>query len=142
MYRALKTYTGDKLSVHNISTIDWALLGLLYDNSDGIRSSHLAEELGVEAPFVTVLFGKLKKMNLVDSKVDKNDSRVKNIFLTPKGKLFMPKVEAELFQELKIFIEDIPKKDVVVYLSVLEQIINNSKKVSLKASRHAYYEGV
>lgn len=142
VYRALKTYTGEKIAKHDISTIDWALLGLLYDNQDGMRAKSLADELGVEAPFITVLIAKLQKKNLVGTKPDLKDSRAKNIFLTTKGKQFVPKVEAELFQDMKIFIEGIPKSEMLSYISVLEQINENSKKVTIKNSRQAYYEGV
>ncbi len=139
VYRALKTYTGEKLSAYGISTIDWALLGIVYDRPEGIRANALADELGVEAPFITVLFGKLKKMGILDSKVDLKDSRAKNIFVTPKGKLFIPKVEATLYQELKVLIEDISASEMLTYITVLEQINENSKKITIKNSRHSYY---
>lgn len=142
VYRALKTYTGELLAPHGITTMDWAFLGLLHDNIDGMRSSALADELGVEAPFITVLFGKLQKMNLIDSRPDLKDSRAKNIFLTAKGKQFIPKIESTLYQEMKIFMEDIPKRDILTYISVLEQMNQNSKKITIKNSRHSYYEGV
>lgn len=142
VYRALKTYTGEKIAKHDISTIDWALLGLLFDNVEGMRAKALADELGVEAPFVTVLISKLQKKNLVATKPDLKDSRAKNIHLTAKGKQFVPKVEAGLYQEMKVFIEGIPKSDMLSYISVLEQINENSKKVTIKNSRQSYYEGV
>lgn len=142
VYRALKTYTGEKLAFFNITTMDWALLGLLHDNRDGLRSSELADELGVEAPFITVLFAKLQKMDLIDSKLDPKDSRAKNIFLTTKGKQFMPKVEKVVYEEMKVFIEGIPKGDMLTYVTVLEQMNENSKKITIKNSRQAYYEGV
>lgn len=142
VYRALKVYTGENLAPYGITTMDWALLGLLHDNANGLRSSELADELGVEAPFITVLFGKLQKMNLIDSKPDTRDSRAKNIFLTSKGKQFIPKIENILYQEMKIFIEGIPKTDMLTYVTVLEQMNENSKKITIKNSRHSYYEGV
>lgn len=142
VYRALKCYTGEKLAPYGITTMDWAFLGLLQDNVEGMRLSALAEELGVEAPFVTVLFAKMRKMDLIDSKQDLKDSRAKNIFLTTKGKQFIPKIESIVYEEMKIFIEGISKSDLLTYITVLEQMKENSKKVTVKNSRQAYYEGV
>ena len=45
-YRVLKHHTAKALSEFNISHIEWAFLGLLYDAPKGMRSSALAKELG------------------------------------------------------------------------------------------------
>lgn len=129
-YRILKVHTGSSLAPYGISTIEWAMLGLLFEHQNGLRSSHLALELGVEAPFITVLFSKLKKISLVDSRADAQDSRAKVIYITSKGKQFVPKVEKELSSEMRILIEGISKKDLVAYLSVLEGIIENNARQS------------
>ncbi|MBC7982180.1 MarR family transcriptional regulator [Candidatus Parcubacteria bacterium] len=133
VYRVLKGYSQDKLmSGYGLSTIDWALLGLLHDNVNGLRPSVLAEALGVEPPFVTVLVSKLKKLGLIDVKTRKDDSRVKIFFLNEKGNKLVPEVEKYLREEMKVLVHGINPKDLMTYLSVLEQIVENSKGLKFK----------
>ena len=127
-YRLLKVRTGEVLSKYNITTIDWALLGLLNDNKDGIKSSSLAQELGVEAPFITALFAKLNKLDLVQSNPLPNDNRVKIITLTDKGFAFVESTESIVRNHMRPLLSGVPMKDVLAYVSVLEKMIENSNK--------------
>ena len=126
VYRILKTHTANNLITHNISTIEWAFLGLIHDNPQGIRFSDAADEMGVEAPFITVLIKDLKKQRLVTVTPDSKDSRVKLIFLSPHGKKFVTKVENELKEKMRPLINDVTVSEIAGYLSVLEKIIKNS----------------
>jgi len=133
VYRVFKGYTQEKLmSSYNLSTIDWALLGLLEDNENGMRPSVLAEELGVEAPFVTVLVARLKELGIVDVKSDTSDNRVKIFYLTAKGKKMVPQIEAYLRGEMKTLIKGISYDELITYLSVLEKISENAKDMKIK----------
>ena len=133
VYRVLKGYSQDKLmSGYGLSTIDWALLGLLYDNTDGLRPSVLAEALGVEPPFVTVLVSKLTKLGLIDVKTRKDDSRVKIFFLNKKGNSTVEEVEKYLREEMKVLVKGIDAGDLIAYLSVLEKIVENSNGLKFK----------
>ncbi|MES2985759.1 MAG: MarR family winged helix-turn-helix transcriptional regulator [Patescibacteria group bacterium] len=125
VYRLLKVITGEKLLEHNISTIDWALLGILYDDEKGLRFSALSDELIVEPPFVTVLVRELTKKELVETKSDPLDSRAKNVFITAKGRKFVEKVEVELRVHMKFLAKGIPKTDLITHLSVIEKMIEN-----------------
>ncbi len=131
-YRIFKGYTQQKLNAYKLSTIDWALLGLLCDSEDGVRPSVLAEELGVEPPFVTVVVGKLTKMNLVSVKNLEGDNRVKIFFLTEKGKKMVNEIEIYLRNEMKVLIKAIPYEDLLSYMSVLEQVAENAKGIKIK----------
>ncbi len=124
-YRLLKVYTQEGLSNKGISTIDWAFLGLLRDSLEGMKSNEIALELGVEPPFVTVLFQKMKKHEFVDSKKDIKDSRSKIISLSEKGKKFVSETESELRSHMKILLKDISKSDIISYVHVLEKITKN-----------------
>ena len=128
-YRALKKRTGDVLSQYDISTVEWALLGLLFDHKDGMRSLALAHELGVEAPFITALFSKLEKQGYVEREKDQTDSRVKIICLTEEGRRFVEKTEASVRAHMKPLIAGAAVSDVLVYVSVLERITQNAEKL-------------
>ncbi len=132
VYRVLKGFTLDKLAAYNLSTVDWALLGLLHDSGEGMRPGVLAEELGVEPPFVTVIIAKLTKMELINVKMDKKDNRVKIFFLSLKGERMIPEIEVHLRKEMGVLVKGIEYGDLMSYLSVLEQIVGNSKGLKFK----------
>lgn len=132
-YRILKQRTADGLTKYGISTVEWALLGLLYEREQGMRSLELARQLGVEPPFITVLFKKLQGMNLVDSKNHATDSRVKIIGLTEKGRTFVAKTESALRAHMQPLLHDVSIKDLMSYLAVLQRIIENSESIKIKS---------
>ena len=125
-YRILKSFTTEALTSYKISTVDWALLGLLYDRSEGEKPSVLASELGVEAPFVTVLVAGLVERGYLEVRKNTHDSRSKTIFLTKDGRLFVATVEKDLRTKIAPMIAGIPTSDLIAYLSVLEKIIENN----------------
>ncbi len=133
VYRVLKGYSQEKLMAgYGLSTIDWALLGLLYDNPTGLRPSVMADALGVEPPFVTVLVTRLSTLGLIDVKTRKDDSRVKIFYLNEKGNKLVPEVEKYVRAQMSVLIKGINKRDLMAYSSVLEQIVENSKGLKFK----------
>lgn len=127
-YRILKKSSSDRLFAFDLSTLDWAMLGLLYDTPKGFRLSKVAELLGVEAPFVTEMVKELKRKGYVEQAVDPKDSRAKILKLTEKGRKFVPSVDRNLRDELRYLVSGASPKDLFGYIKVLEQIIVNSEK--------------
>lgn len=126
-YRVLKNQTTEALKDFGISTIEWALLGLLYDNKEGLSFIMLATLLGVEAPFVTAMVHSLEKNNLVMRKSDKNDKRAKIVSLTAAGKNNIPKIEERVRQSSKFLLEHLSMSDILAYKKVLKTIIQNAE---------------
>ena len=52
VYRILKQETNKHLATEGLTTLHWAFLGLLFVHSKGLRLQVVAQELGVEPPFV------------------------------------------------------------------------------------------
>ncbi len=126
-YRILKQHTSKLLEPYKISSIEWTLLGLLYDSREGLRLKVLADELGVEAPLVTRMIDHLSKIELLTQLPDKEDSRAKYACLTEKGKEFVEEIEVYLRNEMKFLLKDIPINDISGYVYVLQRIIENSR---------------
>lgn len=124
-YRILKQHTTKLLSQHDITTVEWAMLGLLYDNKKGLRASALAYELGVEAPFITQIVNRIKKTAFIGQVQDAEDSRAKILQLTPKGRAFVDSTERYLRDETRSLFRGIPFADLMTYLSVMQAIIDN-----------------
>jgi MarR family transcriptional regulator for hemolysin len=129
-YRILKQHTTKALSKYEISTVEWAFLGLLYENKDGLRSIEVAHELGVKPPFITSILNNFDKKHLVDISDDSKDSRAKVLRLTKEGNKFVDEVESYLKDKMRPLIGGAPLGDILSYILVLEKIIENSEKNS------------
>ena len=125
-YRILRKHASDELEVVELSTLDWSLLGLLYEERKGYRSSKLAVLLGVEAPFITETARKLKKKGYVKETADTKDSRAKILSLSTKGRGFVPIYDRILCQRLNRLLVGITPKDFSGYVKTLETILKNS----------------
>lgn len=128
-YRALKQYLTVALQEYSISPVEWSLLGLLYENKKGLRLTTIADELGVEAPFITSLVHKLTQKKVIEQNVDVIDNRVKIILLTKEGKSFVVVVERNVKNKLKKFQQHISAQQFSVHLEVLTTFIENAKKL-------------
>ena len=127
-YRILKLRTNRELNriEIGISSIHWALLGLLHDESKGMRPREAAIELGVEAAFVTTLVADLKKKGFVESVADENDNRAKLLSITKKGKVFVTTTEPKLRAAMRLLVAGISINELTTYLVFLEKIVENS----------------
>jgi MarR family 2-MHQ and catechol resistance regulon transcriptional repressor len=126
-YRLLKEETSIALKQYSISTVEWAFLGLLYDMKT-LRPKVAADELGVEASFVTVMFNTLDKEGLVSQKADPSDSRAKTLFLTNKGNEFVEKVEPVVRAHMRPLVSGSSVSDLLGYLAILQTIIKNKSQ--------------
>lgn len=127
-YRILKAHTAEALKHFKISTIEWAFLGLLHDHKDGMRAQEAAEELGVEAPFVSALLRKLEKKKLLSTHPSPDDSRAKIVHLTREGRSFVDGTEKHLRGKMRPLVQGAAITDLLAYLTVLETIIENANK--------------
>jgi MarR family transcriptional regulator for hemolysin len=127
-YRIMKQHTDKKLVPFEMSSTHWAFLGLLYDAKKGMRPGEIAEELGVEAPFVTRLLNEFTKKGFVKKTSDAKDSRATLLALTEKGRTQVATIEKHLRAEISPLIKDVSMGDLLSYLEVLRQIIENGTK--------------
>jgi len=125
VYKILKSSTDDLLKPHGITTVDWAMLGLLYDHKGGIRLIEIAELLAVEAPFVTALADDLEKKGLVFRTTSQKDKRSKYLQLSDKGRKMVKDLESHLQKETKSLIRGISFRDLLAYRRVLNKIVEN-----------------
>jgi MarR family transcriptional regulator, transcriptional regulator for hemolysin len=62
----------------------WKIIITLVNNDDGLTQKEIADKLGLEGPTIIPIIDKLEKDGFVIRKVDKNDRRNNQIFLTEK----------------------------------------------------------
>ncbi len=127
-FRILKQQTGAALEPYGITTTEWAFLGMLFDQPDGIRAGEAADELGVEAPFVTRLVKSLEGRALIETKSSSEDSRAKVLCLTTAGSAFITEVEPVVRAALRTLARDLSRKDLLGYMGTLEGIVRAGEK--------------
>lgn len=127
-YRVLKRRTDAALAPAGITSVHWALLGLLASRPDGIRPGDAARELGVEAPFVTGLAAELVRKGYAAKDRDATDRRAWGLSLTPAGREFVDDTEPALRASMRPLLSGASAGDVATYLSVLECIVRNDER--------------
>lgn len=127
-HRIIKQATSNALKKYKLSYVDWALMGLLFEKEE-LRYGSLAEELGVEPSFISVLIEGLQKKGYIREKKHHSDKRVKQIYLTKKGKDLVPNVEDYLKEKLDGLFNTLPPNDMdrfLTYMAVLADKVKES----------------
>jgi len=127
-YRVLKQRTNIALADEKIGSLEWAFLGVLYENRQGVKLIDLADAIGVEPPFVTELGSKLLKRGFVIYEKDKKDARAKLVLLTKSGIDFVDRVEKGLRLESKKWLRGLSAREVLLYIKVIEKMASLEKK--------------
>ena len=130
--RLLKQRTTRSLEGTGVNPPEWALLGVLFDSKKGIRLSEVAEELGVEASFVTTMVKSLTKRDLVTLQVDPDDNRAKEITLTATGKAFVDKTEKHLRDTMRPLVGKTSIRNLITYFSVLNTLVDVAEAIERK----------
>ena len=133
--RLLKQRTTRSLEGTNINPPEWAMLGVLYDAKKGMRLSNLAEELGVEASFVTTMTKSLTKRDLVMIQSDPDDNRAKEVTLTTIGKTFVESTERQLRDAMRPLVGKISIRNLLSYFSVLHSLIKAIEAIENKETK-------
>lgn len=126
-HRIIKQTTSAALKKYRLSYVDWALLGLLFEKEE-LRYGSLADELGVEPSFISVLIEGLKKKALIREKKHHSDKRVKQIYLTKKGKELVPVIEQYLKEKLDVLFSTLTPQDMSKYLTCMAILADKIKE--------------
>jgi DNA-binding MarR family transcriptional regulator len=121
--RLLKQRTTRLLEGTGVNPPEWALLGVLFDAKKHMRLNVLAEELGVEASFVTTMAKSLTKRALIILTTDPDDNRAKEISLTKEGRVFVEKTERQLRDAMRPAVGSLSIRNLLSYFSVLNTLV-------------------
>ncbi len=115
-YRALKGHTNKLLLPYGITAFDWALLGLLYEEKNGIRTTALADNLCVSKAMISKTTKKLGASGWIElSEQENKDKRAVLFVLTNKSRESMPKIEQELRNDFRAILGKVGKLDLLMY---------------------------
>ncbi len=128
-HRVLKAHTDEVLAPYDLTSVDWAILGLLHDDKQtGMKLSVLSEELGVEAPFITVRIKRLQNRKLVTVEAGKNDKRERLATITATGSELVTAIEPILRRESRTWLKGVGPLDVKGFIAVMKTVTLNDQK--------------
>ena len=87
--------------------------------------SEVAEELGIQTSFMTVIVAKLLKRKLITVTKDKKDQRKKYIALAPEGQKILALMQRQFEEFFAPLTRGLSKSELASYLKVLTTIIAN-----------------
>ena len=120
-YRALNTFLSLQLEKENLTVPEWKLLGQL-TIKEGQRPSQLAAILDIEPPYATRLVVSLEKKGFVTRRSDPTDERVKQVYLTKKGRLRAAATEKSVRKAMREFMHDVTANELAAYLVVIGKL--------------------
>jgi MarR family transcriptional regulator for hemolysin len=126
-YRILRSNVVACLELYGLTPTSWVLLGVLAKETNGVRLAEIADALNVKAPLITMMAHDLSQRGLAKRIPHHSDKRAKLLVLTPHGKQFMKKVEAEMDKTLTGLLTGLNDQDLQTYKKVLDTIIANSQ---------------
>ncbi len=128
-HRVLKAHTDAVLAPYDLTSVDWAIIGLLHDDSStGMKLSTLSEELGVEAPFITVRIKRLQDRNLVTVTSGTTDKRERLATITRAGSQLVTTIEPILRKESRHWLKGVGPLDVKGFVTVMKTVTLNDQK--------------
>lgn len=128
-YRALRVFMSGQLKEHKISMMEWALLGYIYENKQGIRVTDIANHLDVELSLITNMLKDIESRGYVIKAKDPSDGRVRMIVPTETCIKKVDSIEKTLRQEMKIWLSDVRPTQLLTFMTVLDVL---SKKIDVK----------
>lgn len=112
------------LKEHNLTSMQWFVLGTIYDSGDdGIQLSLLAAKLQTGLPFITNMIKLLESKNIVERRSSPKDSRAKCVSIVPAYRSQCQAIEKDLRARLrKTIYRNVSAEDLKIYIKVLYQL--------------------
>lgn len=132
-YRVLKQTTAHALKSESLSTIEWAMLGVISHHVNGVRTTTIADELRVKPPLVSRLIAKAEAGGwiVITQGVDK---RERLVCLSEKAKRKIPIIEARIRKNLRPLLLGVSPRDLIGYLKTVASISENGSKLPFGSS--------
>lgn len=123
-YRNLNKLFSELLKDHNLTCMQWFVIGTIYDAGDeGIQLSHLSEKLQTGLPFITNTINLLESKGIVERKGSPTDSRAKRVSIRPEYIRECEQIEIDLRSRMRSSIyASISPSDLRTYIRVLYQL--------------------
>ncbi len=124
-FRLFKYKADQVLNEYGINSIEWATLGLIYEDNIknvSITKKQIANKLGLKKPFITKLIQSIKKKKLLREVPNTEDMRSEKIELTEKGLEFVIDVEKKIYKMYSNFLFSIGEEEFLKYYSFIQKV--------------------
>ncbi|HVI69570.1 MAG TPA: MarR family transcriptional regulator [Magnetospirillaceae bacterium] len=123
-HRALKTKLSYFLRPHNLTMMQWAIVGSLYGAGEtGMRVSDLAHRLDTSLAFVTTTLNVLEAKAIVSRSSHAQDNRAKIVRLTETFRPSVDSIEKEVSEKLQGWlVPSIGSENLEIYVNVIDKI--------------------
>ncbi len=123
-YRLLKKFTEDCIVEHDLTMMQWYIIGTVYEAGDkGPTVTHLARLLDTGLPYITNTVNGLESRGIVERVCCKDDSRVKRVVLKQEFVPMVQKIEADMRVKMRSTLyKDITPDELLIYIKVLHKL--------------------
>lgn len=123
-YRKLRQFMIAELKDHDLTMMEWSVLGLVYDytSSGGASVGQIADLVDVEMSQITTMLNSLEKQGLLKRIINPADRRGRKIVTTKSGDKKVEKVEKQLRRSMRSWLDEIPDKQLDIYIRTLQLI--------------------
>lgn len=123
-HRAIKTKMSYFLRPHNLTMMQWAIVGSLHGAGEtGMRVSDLAQRLDTSLAFVTTTLNVLEAKSIVSRTSHAQDNRAKIVRLTDAFRPTVDSIEKEVSEKLQGWlVPSIGRENLEVYVNVIDRI--------------------
>jgi len=121
VHRLIRGEVSACLEVFKLNINKWMVLRLV-QKLKNLTNSQIAEALGLDQPFVTVILKELSDNKLVQTIPHEEDLRKKVIKTTRKGTDLLHKVEEKLSVNLRQALHQVSEQELNTYFSILQKM--------------------
>ncbi len=123
-FRVMNKVTATMLKDYNLSTMQWFIVGTVYDAGDeGISITDLSRKLDTGISFLTNSINVLELKKMVVRRDHGTDSRVRLVHINPSFKPKCVQIENKLREEMrKTLYSHITREELTTYIKVLNQL--------------------
>jgi DNA-binding MarR family transcriptional regulator len=122
--RKLNRVLADLLKVHNLTTMEWFIIGTVHDaGENGMNLTDLKNKLGTTMPFITNSVKTLLVKEVLVKSLGTHDARIKIVAITPSYRHVCLEIEAYLRVKMReLFYENITPEELRTYVDVLYRL--------------------
>lgn len=126
-HRLVRGRIYDLLETYDLNPTIWSLLSMSSQAIDGVRSSVVAEQIGVKPPMVTLLADQLVEQGLLRRVSHHTDGRVVILVASSKGQKLVTELEKKIGDEIGHLMNGLNEQEVLVFQKALSTIISNAE---------------
>ncbi len=123
-YRILNKFTNHALQVHGITTMQWFIIGTIYDTGDtGIRITDLGKKIDTRLSFLTNTVNLLESKGILERTNHETDNRARMVSVKQSYRATCELIERDLRAKMRAAIySNMTPEELRTYISVLYKL--------------------